>query len=115
MIRSHPSLVSKRVKKRDKGVCALCGRDTLTMRRLMLEFNRHMQRIDPRYRMGEEMGPWLVRGRRKMWDAHHIKPVSEGGGCCGLENYQTVCVRCHRDETRKLAGTRAQKRKHEHD
>lgn len=37
-----------------------------------------------------------------LWEADHIVPVIEGGGCCGLENYRTLCIPCHRAETRKL-------------
>lgn len=36
------------------------------------------------------------------WEADHITPVVEGGGQCGLENYRTLCVPCHRDVTKKL-------------
>jgi 5-methylcytosine-specific restriction protein A len=42
------------------------------------------------------------------WEAHHIIPVSEGGGQCGLENYQTLCIACHKIETAKLARRRAE-------
>lgn len=106
LIRSSPRIVSLRVKERDHGVCALCGRDTQMMRRMMLAFIRQMQMLNPTYRPGPEMGPWLVRGRRRAWDAHHLIPVVEGGGCCGLDGYCTLCVRCHKEETRKLATTR---------
>lgn len=36
------------------------------------------------------------------WEADHIVPVIEGGGECGLENYRTLCVRCHKQVTREL-------------
>jgi 5-methylcytosine-specific restriction endonuclease McrA len=48
---------------------------------------------------------------RSLWEADHIVPVCEGGGECGLDNYQTLCVPCHREETRKLARKRADERK----
>lgn len=38
----------------------------------------------------------------QFWEADHITPVVEGGGQCGLENYRTLCVPCHRDVTKKL-------------
>jgi len=38
----------------------------------------------------------------QFWQADHINPVAEGGGECGLENYRTLCVPCHRDVTRQL-------------
>lgn len=36
------------------------------------------------------------------WEADHIVPVVEGGGECGLENYRTLCVPCHKRATRAL-------------
>jgi hypothetical protein len=44
---------------------------------------------------------------RHLWEADHIVPVIEGGGECGLENLRTVCLRCHKDATKKLAARRA--------
>ena len=51
-------------------------------------------------------GRW-TSGRSTGWDADHIVPVVEGGGQCGLDNYRTLCHPCHKDETAKLAGRRA--------
>jgi 5-methylcytosine-specific restriction endonuclease McrA len=36
------------------------------------------------------------------WDAHHTKPVHQGGGACGLYNFQTLCRDCHKDTTYKV-------------
>ena len=43
------------------------------------------------------------------WQADHIIAVVNGGGCCGLDGYQTLCISCHKEKTRadvKLARTR---------
>ncbi|MEO8361800.1 MAG: HNH endonuclease signature motif containing protein [Vicinamibacteria bacterium] len=48
---------------------------------------------------------------RSLWDADHIIPVIEGGGGCGLDNYRTLCVACHRGETSGLATRRAERRR----
>jgi len=45
------------------------------------------------------------------WEADHIVPVIEGGGQCGLENYRTLCLSCHRKETAALAKRRAEQRR----
>ena len=37
-----------------------------------------------------------------VWDADHIVPVVEGGGECGLDNYRTLCLPCHRKVTAQL-------------
>lgn len=50
-------------------------------------------------------------GTRSPWDADHVKPVIEGGGGCGLDNYRTLCVPCHKRETAKLAARRAEARR----
>jgi hypothetical protein len=34
------------------------------------------------------------------WQADHIIAVVNGGGGCGLENYQTLCTACHKKKTR---------------
>jgi len=47
---------------------------------------------------------------RSWWDADHIQPVVEGGGGCGLDNYRTLCVPCHKAETAELARRRAKAR-----
>jgi hypothetical protein len=39
-----------------------------------------------------------------LWEADHIVAVIEGGGCCALENYRTLCIPCHRAQTRILRG-----------
>lgn len=36
------------------------------------------------------------------WHADHIVPVAEGGGDCGLDNFRTLCVPCHNQETAAL-------------
>lgn len=41
---------------------------------------------------------------KSWWEADHILPVAEGGGGCGLENYQTLCLWCHKE---KSAGQKA--------
>ena len=33
------------------------------------------------------------------WEMDHIRPVSRGGGLCGLDNYQTLCGTCHNRKT----------------
>lgn len=48
---------------------------------------------------------------RSLWEMDHIKPVVEGGGGCGLDNLQTLCIPCHRAETAALAARRAQERR----
>lgn len=36
------------------------------------------------------------------WQAGHILSVCEGGGACGLDNFQTLCLPCHQVKTARL-------------
>lgn len=40
-----------------------------------------------------------IKFKKSLWEAHHIVPVSRGGGCTGIENFQTCCISCHKKET----------------
>lgn len=98
---------------RDKGVCAICGIDAHWVRGRCLEIKRAWGR----YRTCDYaelvagFGPWSLDFCRRLWEADHIIAVSEGGGCCGLENYQTLCLKCHKEETAKLSKTRAKRKR----
>ena len=35
------------------------------------------------------------------WQAHHVRPVSLGGGGCGLDNFATLCLKCHKEVHKK--------------
>jgi len=35
----------------------------------------------------------------KEWQADHILPVFKGGGACGMDNFQTLCLDCHHEKT----------------
>lgn len=52
-------------------------------------------------------------GSGHTWEADHIVPVVEGGGECGLENYRTLCLPCHRIATAALAKRLAARRREE--
>lgn len=41
-----------------------------------------------------------------LWQADHILPVEHGGGGCGLDNFQTLCIPCHKRKTRQQAQAR---------
>lgn len=112
-IRTDPGFVREAVFRRDKGVCASCGLDT-----------HALERTRPRHHSETKPGnPWAddliakgfpdncVRFGTSLWAADHIVPVVKGGGACGLENYRTLCVPCHRLETTRLAAERAAERK----
>jgi len=94
-LRTDPGYLRECVEKRDQGICAACGLDTL-------EFYHRFQKLSAgkRKQLRGKLG--MHSGRRSFWDADHIQPVAEGGGECDLSNLRTLCLWCHNDETARL-------------
>lgn len=92
MCKTSPTAMRQAVFERDKGICAACGADT------MIGWVR-----SPLWRH-------IARGTGDRWQADHIKPVIEGGGECGLGNYRTLCIPCHKAETAALRKRMAARR-----
>lgn len=92
---------------RDRGRCKKCGLDTkwLTQQINNIQWIWRRDRNMPHIEFHRQLG-WTDRYNR-LWEADHIIPVSEGGGCCGLENFQTLCLPCHKNESAILAKRRA--------
>jgi len=93
MIKTSPSHARYKVWERDRGVCAVCGKDAVADK-----FNRNGS---PRTNR--------ARGTGDLWQADHIKPVIEGGGECGLDNLRTLCTECHLKETAALRARMAER------
>ena len=93
---------------RDKGICAGCGIDVMWLGSEIRRITRtwRINRQATYSEMVRDFGPWGF-GFKRIWEADHIIPVIEGGGCCGLENYQTLCVLCHKKDSAELAKRRA--------
>lgn len=91
-IRYTGGWVAYYVFRRDKGICSECGIDTESIKKELRSIRCSAWML-PKNRM--QWGPWWT-SNLSLWDAHHIIPVHEGGGCCGLENYVTLCIRCHK-------------------
>jgi len=85
-IRSSPWYVRREVKKRDKGICRLCGLN-------VLKAHREWGRRKPPAADRAARRQW--RAERPRWEADHIVPVADGGGECGLDNYRLLCRPCH--------------------
>lgn len=113
-IRAEPSYASHLVGKRDGGICRACGMDTCKLERTLwslfdrpmwsMKRDRYSTKSDRAIReiarwALERMGFGKVAWPRKLWERDHIVAVVEGGGGCGLDNYQTLCIPCHRAKT----------------
>lgn len=114
-----PSYARDAAYERDRGVCQLCGRDTVRMLALLRRLEEQASE--------NPHGGWLsvlaaykthliaqgFHGLRRVCvtsvlaEGDHIVPVCEGGGLCGPAGYRTVCVPCHAQLTRELNQQRA--------
>ncbi len=126
-LRSDSGYVRVCLFRRDHGVCALCAIDTVEQVRQIglahdvpnwVQYGAHkpgaplLRSYDAlRLRLRELRIPWhrwsSNSRHRGIWDADHVVPVVEGGGECGLDNYRTLCLVCHADETARLRQRRA--------
>ena len=91
---SDPREARRRVRRRDRGICAHCGVDTYAIRR----------RIRGRgaTKKLRELG---FKPRKSLWELDHVVPLIEGGGH-DLSNLQTLCTPCHKRKTSSEATAR---------
>ncbi len=92
-VRSNMQHVRFELLKRDNGICDKCGLDCVALFeswRQKLNFRDLKERL----RMLD-----IPDNRTSLWDCAHIIPVHLGGGSCGLDNYRTLCIWCHKAET----------------
>lgn len=92
------------VYKRDKGICKICNIDTKkTAALIRLASGDEKIKLLKEYSISTKRKIWIQKYGGGLWDADHIIPVKEGGGLCGLENIRTLCIKCHKAETKILA------------
>ncbi|KAJ2741203.1 hypothetical protein GGI20_005348 [Coemansia sp. BCRC 34301] len=95
---------------RDGGVCYDCGIDTHALFVQAIACATLNERI-AMFRMLARRAPeWRKKVKRPLasmeyeftegmfWEAAHKVDVKHGGGLCGLDGFQTLCVPCHCDE-----------------
>lgn len=132
----HTDTIRYLVFERDKGICAACGRDCAKMQAILRRIGWRGSELGNAFRwssfpdgteqavanvrsLAAQLGAAFERRATELnggkqshcWEADHIIPVAEGGGGCGLEGYRTLCLECHRAETRRLAARLAAKRR----
>lgn len=108
MIRRSGRYIRDCTYKRDKGICKLCNKDTRKLAKTLLQYRANNMMKEYNDLLKEEKITksrkiWKRKHGGGLWDADHIIPVKEGGGQCGLENIRTLCIKCHKMETKKLA------------
>ncbi len=106
-----------KVYERDKGICALCSTHCDVRREHQDELYQMIKEAgvdwDLRFFVSETIRNFKASDCYKSgdgWQADHIVPVSEGGGLCGLDNYRTLCLGCHKKATAALVARLAEKR-----
>lgn len=121
---SDASYLRRKVHQRDKGICRVCHANTDTVKAALVELDRwtytdHTEQggrdrmiglVGPLKELRKALGIYMAN-RSSLWDADHIKEVVNGGGECGLDNMQTLCIWCHKEKTSGLATKRAAERK----
>lgn len=118
LLLSSPQAIRRAIFERDRGICAICGVATMAWKRAYEDELERLYGIlrskmilaqEERKALWDEVG--RVHDRMKYlrkylgshcWEAHHIIAVVEGGGECGLEGYQTLCLSCHKGQTKEL-------------
>ena len=96
LLRSRPSYAKTCVYERDKGVCTQCGMDTKIIAKGVINDKMRLPEGYPVHRR-----VYARKWGGGLWDMDHIVPVHQGGGLCGLENLQTLCIPCHKSKSYK--------------
>ena len=107
LLRSRSEVAAQKVFERDRGICAVCGVDC----ELLFRQLRGLPWLE-RHELCRQYGIPVHRlSGKRIWDVDHITEVVKGGGSCGLENLQTLCLPCHKAKTARLARERAEEKK----
>lgn len=109
-IRSNNKYMRACLYERDLGICHLCSLDTRyqkielenLIRSARLKYGTELLKDKELSSRLLEYKLTLKESFKSIWHADHIKPVSQGGGESGLDNLRTLCVKCHKDITKKL-------------
>lgn len=112
-LRSSTSYLRAQTYARDLGKCASCSVDTRYQKIQMEDALKQAggNERDPAYAAFlKSVGLTLAESRRSLWQADHIRPVADGGGLCGLEGIQTLCLACHKSRSSQQASYRARPR-----
>ena len=101
-IRTSNKYLRECIYKRDKGICQICEIDTKNIAKhaLSLDIKKRHEYLKE-YNISTKRKIWKRKFGGGLWDADHILPVKNGGGCCGLENLRTLCISCHKNITFK--------------
>ncbi|KAJ2874964.1 hypothetical protein GGH93_001976 [Coemansia aciculifera] len=95
---------------RDGGICYDCGIDANALFVQAVACTTLDQRVNMFRVLAKRTHEWRRKVKRPLtsmeykftegmfWEAAHKVDVKHGGGLCGLDGFQTLCVPCHSDE-----------------
>jgi 5-methylcytosine-specific restriction protein A len=105
-LRTNGKYLRECVYKRDNAICALCNTDTKKIAKMALSLVGSDREIYLKsYNISLKRNIYVKKFGGSLWDADHIIPVKDGGGCSSLENMRTLCIPCHKIITAQ-SGTR---------
>jgi 5-methylcytosine-specific restriction protein A len=105
-LRLSPSYLRQHIFVRDRGICCQCRLDGGRLDLIIAK----MRTRDGQDQRDDALALWTLEGlgfgrRRRVtsvWNMDHRIAVAEGGGSCGMGNVRTLCLSCHKRETRAL-------------
>ena len=95
---------------RDRGICAICSKDTEAERRRLEAMRTAAKTPFAYHNLKDELRFLGAKTGQPLYEVDHRTPLSEGGADT-IDNCRTLCLRCHRFETKKLAARRARRPK----
>ena len=99
-----PHMMNRKVWKRDRGRCQICGIHCGALEALMRAVRHKPELLE---KLTSAI-PWITgKYMTNFYQFDHIVPVVEGGGALGTANLRVLCTGCHKQETRALAARRA--------
>jgi 5-methylcytosine-specific restriction enzyme A len=108
-LRTSGTYLRRVVFARDHGICALCGFNAPVMERKLKAALKRSH--DEWNALREQLHLTEHEAMSSLWQADHIVPVIEGGGCASLTGLRTLCVTCHKRATAELRRKRAAEKK----
>ncbi len=112
LIRTNTNYLRTCLYKRDKAICALCHIDTKDIAKKAINLvGQDKEDFLKEHSISLKRKIWIKKHGGGLWDADHIIPVVKGGGLCGLDNLRTLCIKCHKNETKKLLTKDSSKKK----
>ncbi|XP_048590078.1 DNA annealing helicase and endonuclease ZRANB3-like isoform X2 [Nematostella vectensis] len=116
-IRVSGTSVRRNLFEAEHGVCQLCRLDAHALFQSVKAIPKKERRAFLETSQYKDLPPvnlnrMILEPKEGMfWEADHIQAVAEGGGECGMDNFRTLCIPCHRRVTADLLSKLKKKRK----